>query len=72
MEVHTDQTNALAIFVSFWIERLLFPVTLISSVAAALYVIHQNLPIALATLGIPVVVLVTVAIMERVKPYEIS
>jgi sterol desaturase/sphingolipid hydroxylase (fatty acid hydroxylase superfamily) len=43
---------------------------MVVAVGAAIFIINHSLPMVWATLGIPVAVLVTVAIMEQIKPFD--
>jgi ornithine lipid hydroxylase len=52
------------------VASTVFPLCLMLAVCAAFLVVYLRLPIAWATLGVPVAVLALVAIMERLYPYE--
>jgi sterol desaturase/sphingolipid hydroxylase (fatty acid hydroxylase superfamily) len=51
-------------------SRLLFPLCLALGVGAALHIIHGGLPLVWVTAGIPAAMLLIVAVMERVMPYD--
>jgi sterol desaturase/sphingolipid hydroxylase (fatty acid hydroxylase superfamily) len=51
-------------------SRLLFPLCLALGVGAALHIIRNGLPLAWVTAGIPAAMLLIVAVMERVMPYD--
>jgi sterol desaturase/sphingolipid hydroxylase (fatty acid hydroxylase superfamily) len=52
--------------------RLLFPITLFGSVGIAMFIIDRGLPLVWVTLIIPIGILLLVAIMERVWPFDPS
>ncbi len=50
--------------------RALFPLCLVLGIGAALAMIRHGLPLAWVTAGIPAAMLLIVAVMERVMPYD--
>lgn len=53
-------------------RTLFFPVSLVLGIVAMSYILKLNLPPELGTLGIPVISLVSIAIVERLLPFDAS
>ena len=52
------------------LARLLFPFAFVTSVGGALFMIERGMPLVWVTMGIPVALLLLVAVMERLMPFS--
>jgi sterol desaturase/sphingolipid hydroxylase (fatty acid hydroxylase superfamily) len=68
----TPPLNINNFFLSRFSAHALFPLCLTLGVGAALFIIHNGLPLAWVTAGIPAAMLLIVAVMERVMPYDVA